>query len=307
MLEVFLEQMYFMLPILVTIFILSIGAFAVWLPNFLAKRSRKNPLTQNLLRMPGASVLKEFNEAYDKFQDYLIGLLTLPLAAGSMIFYNLGSTNKQHIMMMLAFGIITIAFVPFGIIQIVRLKLKRDRLRLGFECEVAVGQELNQLMRDGYYVFHDFPAEKFNIDHIVIGKGGVFAVETKGRSKRKNKKSNWENARVKFDGEKLIFPTWTEIKPIEQANNNAKWLENWIKKNTGEDIKVISVLTLPGWYVEENNDKSLRPRVINPSRIVAGLKEYQSVKISSNEIIEKIAHKIEEKCRDIEPKAYKNV
>ncbi len=307
MLEMFLEQMYFLLPFFTTILILFIVGFLLWIPNFINKRKRKNPLTQNLLRMPGASILKELNDSFDKYTDYLFELLIILSMATSTIFYNINSTNKYHWGVMIAIGAFAVILVPFYTFKMFRLKLRRDKLKLGFECEVAVGQELNQLMLDGYRVFHDFPAEKFNIDHIVIGKGGVFAVETKGRSKPINKKSNWENARVKFDGEKLIFPTWTEIKPIEQANNNAKWLENWIKKNTGEEIKVMPVLALPGWFVEENKDKTLRPRVVNPTQIVAKLKEYQSVKISSNEIIEKIAHKIEEKCRDIEPKAYKNV
>lgn len=306
MFDIFLEQIYFLLPLFTTFFILLIVAFFLWIPNFINRKRRKNPLTQNLLRMPGASVLKELDDSFDKYGNYLFELITILLMATSIIFYNFGTTNKIHLQMMFIVGIVAIVLVPFYIVRMIRLKLRRDKLKLGFECEVAVGQELNQLMLDGYRVFHDFPAEKFNIDHIVIGKGGVFAVETKGRSKRIDKKSNWENARVKFDGEKLIFPTWTEIKPIEQANNNAKWLENWIKKNTGEEVKVMSVLALPGWFVEENKDKNLRPRVINPTRIVTGLKEYQSVKIS-NEIIEKIARKIEEKCRDIEPKAYKNV
>ncbi|MBU1055794.1 MAG: NERD domain-containing protein [Proteobacteria bacterium] len=39
------------------------------------------------------------------------------------------------------------------------------------------------LFKVGYKVYHDFPAEKFNIDHIIIGPAGVYAVETKARQK----------------------------------------------------------------------------------------------------------------------------
>ena len=38
------------------------------------------------------------------------------------------------------------------------------------DAEVAIGQELDQLMRDGAAVFHDMPAERFNIDHVVIAR-----------------------------------------------------------------------------------------------------------------------------------------
>ena len=66
----------------------------------------------------------------------------------------------------------------------------RRRIRLGFEGERHVGEALNQLMLVGYRVFHDFlitdkPRSIRNIDHIVIGPNGVFAVETKTRRKVK--------------------------------------------------------------------------------------------------------------------------
>ncbi len=54
---------------------------------------------------------------------------------------------------------------------------------LGPDCEMAVGQELNNPMCAGYRVYNDVPAEGLNIDHVVVGRNGVFAVETKGRSK----------------------------------------------------------------------------------------------------------------------------
>lgn len=47
-------------------------------------------------------------------------------------------------------------------------------LRLGLEAEIAVGQELNQLILIGYHVYHDFSAENFNIDQVVVGPGGAF-------------------------------------------------------------------------------------------------------------------------------------
>jgi hypothetical protein len=42
-------------------------------------------------------------------------------------------------------------------------------LRLGFKGERAVGEELNQLLRQGFHVFHDLPFDSFNIDHVIVG------------------------------------------------------------------------------------------------------------------------------------------
>jgi hypothetical protein len=47
-----------------------------------------------------------------------------------------------------------------------------DNLRTGYDAELAVGQELDRLMRQGTIVFHDFPADGFNLDHgSCSGKG----------------------------------------------------------------------------------------------------------------------------------------
>jgi len=57
---------------------------------------------------------------------------------------------------------------------------KLDRLRAGFDAALAVGQELDRLMREGAWVYHDVLGDNFNIDHVVVSPRGIFAIETKG-------------------------------------------------------------------------------------------------------------------------------
>ena len=70
------------------------------------------------------------------------------------------------------------------------LVLKRrklfKRLREARNGERVVAEHLNQLIAEGYTVFHDVPCGfkkgkkmLFNIDHLLVGKKGIFAVETK--------------------------------------------------------------------------------------------------------------------------------
>ncbi len=56
------------------------------------------------------------------------------------------------------------------------------RLRSGTWAEVAVGETLEQLRRDGWIVMHDIerPGEA-NLDHIVSGPNGAYLIETKAR------------------------------------------------------------------------------------------------------------------------------
>jgi hypothetical protein len=56
------------------------------------------------------------------------------------------------------------------------------RLRSGTRAEVAVGETLEQLRRDGWIVMHDIERPgAANFDHIASGPNGVFLIETKDR------------------------------------------------------------------------------------------------------------------------------
>lgn len=54
-----------------------------------------------------------------------------------------------------------------------------DRHDRGAAGEEQVGALLQQLTRDGWSVIHDASFDHGNVDHIAIGPGGVFSVETK--------------------------------------------------------------------------------------------------------------------------------
>jgi hypothetical protein len=141
------------------------------------------------------------------------------------------------------------AYVVWQIRKLLRASNELDKLRLGFDAEVAVGQELDQLMRDGAAVFHDMPAERFNIDHVVIARQGVFAVETKGYSKP-NREGGSEDATVVYDGKTLALPERSGSWAIEQALRQAKWLAGWLTGATGEPIHVTPAVAMPGWFVD---------------------------------------------------------
>lgn len=58
-----------------------------------------------------------------------------------------------------------------------------DSWGAGARAERLVGEELERLHEAGFHVFHDLHSggsEEGNIDHLLIGREGVFVVETKG-------------------------------------------------------------------------------------------------------------------------------
>ncbi|GGQ70140.1 hypothetical protein GCM10010250_47890 [Streptomyces althioticus] len=72
------------------------------------------------------------------------------------------------------------------IARVLRRPTEWDSWRKGLEGERRVGAELNRLGRHGWRVLHSILplANKVDIDHLLIGPGGVFSINTKHHHKR---------------------------------------------------------------------------------------------------------------------------
>ncbi|AKN75198.1 NERD nuclease [Streptomyces sp. PBH53] len=69
--------------------------------------------------------------------------------------------------------------------RLLRRPSEWDSWRAGLAGERRVGAELNRLRRYGWRVLHSVPlADKVDIDHLLIGPGGVFSINTKHHHKR---------------------------------------------------------------------------------------------------------------------------
>jgi hypothetical protein len=141
---------------------------------------------------------------------------------------------------------LAVAFV--GIIELLNSKGKVTKkpakhAERGAKAEEMVGEQLGELP-ERYCVFNDVSCGNFNIDHIVVGPKGVFAVETKGRAKP-DRKGGTKEAKVVCDGQTLRFPDWSESHPLKQARSQASWLAKWLDSAVGEPVPVQPVLALP--------------------------------------------------------------
>jgi len=213
--------------------------------------------------------------------------------------YLAGSKSTSFVLVI--YITVSSALVFYCFVKLWFLFKKRNDLRLGLDCELAVAQELNQLMLEGYRVYHDFPADEFNIDHIVVGPKGVFAVETKGRAKP-DKKGGSEEATVVYDGESLRFPNWSEKEPFEQAKRQATWLSKWLSSSVGEPVSASPVLVLPGWFIERKKPTDFLIFNGKTPGMMINRKNDNSL---SETLINRIVHQLEQRCRNVEPVGFK--
>jgi hypothetical protein len=264
----------------------------------------RSPLTRRLLRSPGESLRARIEEVQWDIASLLgVGMLPMPVVLGVYFatWVAAGQAPSATLASFLAAaGLLGQLWVGWGLWRsLARLR----RLTLGHEAELAVGQELSHLGGAGYRIFHDFPADSgvFNIDHIVVGPGGVFLIETQGRATPGKAAADtpWE---VKYDGKVLQFPGWLETKPLAQAQRNAEWLEKWLSSAVGEPTPVQPVVALPGWFVRRSNSHHI------PVLAVGEIQGYFASRPKqpemTAELVRRIVHQLDQKCRDVAPRAY---
>lgn len=286
--------------IFVPIILAVISAIYIFRRN---RRGSRSPLTGNLLRGPGESLRLEIERLSEKLDDALFRLYTTfvpPVLVLLLLSYLQG--NKVPIWQLISTYLFFLILVVWATQTLYRLIKQRANLYLGLDAELAVGQELNHLMLQGCRVYHDFPAENFNIDHVVVGPGGVYAVETKGRAKP-DKGRGTVDATVVYDGHILHFPDWHEKDPLDQASRQAEWLQKWLTSATAEQVSVRPVLALPGWFIERTKPGNVL--IFNGKNPQFLAKSQNSNGKLAPDMIQRIAHQLEQRCRDVEPVAYK--
>jgi Nuclease-related domain len=172
---------------------------------------------------------------------------------------------------------LTVIFALFALYRWFKFKPRMLELKLGVRGEREIGRMLEHLRVLGYVPFHDIPCKGFNIDHALIGPGGIFAIETKTRSKHRG------SSEVEYDGKRvLVDGIAPDRDPVAQVEGNANHLQQLMKDMTGRDIDVRPVVLFPGWYVTRQ-PRGCRTWVLNFSAFTKFV-ENESVHLSPEDI-----------------------
>ena len=285
--------------------VLAVGPAFVFLLWFMRKRRfKRSPICRDSLRGPGESLRSKIAKIDDQLNELIYPLVSIPVVATAVILwptYVKGTMPTLVNFLLLIFLYVILVPIPFT--KLTRRIKERANYQLGLDAELAVGRELNLIMREGFYVFHDFPEEHNNIDHVVVGPSGVFAVETKGRPKP-DKGRGGADAKVIYTGEALSFPdNAKETGYIHQARKQAATLSKWLSSAVGGPVKARPVLALPGWFVERKKFDDL-VLLYGKSENYARALSIKSQEVLSETMIKRIVHQLDAKCRDVAAIAY---
>ena len=206
------------------------------------KKKYRSPVEGPLRRLPGQSIREEWNRLFDdKVMGYFFAVLgTWLLAIWQWIYWWTGSKPSPAFATVLA-SIVTI----YCAYRIWRLYPEFRNLNLGEKGERRVSEVLRTLRHKDYVTFDDLLLEGVNVDHVVVGPGGVFAVETKTYSVFGN-----GIAGIAPNGELHLSGKPALKDPLKQARASAAIVSTELKRWTRCDIWVNPVVVLPGWRID---------------------------------------------------------
>lgn len=225
-------------------------------------KADRSPLKANPLPNAGDSIQKYIHKITDDNKLFPLEIaFTFSCIAGFQWYYFLTGSPPNPI----PWTIIAFLAIGYAFFSILRANRKLKNLRLGRDGEKAVGQYLELLREKGAKVFHDCPADHFNIDHVVIHSTGIYVIETKTFTfPRKSKPV------IQFDGINILV---NGMKPerdaITQVISTTVWLSELLREMTGKQFPIRPVVLFPGWFIKQTKNPEVKQKVwvLNPKAL----------------------------------------
>lgn len=262
---------------------------------------RRAPISDPLLALPGETLQKNLNFENNKLIavfsfSALIPSIILIFLMGQWINPALIQFHWEDILWMLIGG----GSIAASIYATKKIMARRKAFTAGLIGEIATAQFFTPLVREGWYIFHDLSFPRGNIDHVLVGPTGIFAIETKYRSKYADIKGE-QGALAEYDGNSILFSGRREENlPLQQARAVSGELSKYLRGKLGYAVPVRPVVSLPGWKIESYiPDEESEVLVVNPKNFYR-LKNMQTI-INASEalrvttILEKMAQKQQKK------------
>lgn len=231
----------------------------------------RSPIKQKPLRFPGESNAEILSDQLESLIPWIFAPTVFILMAGLEWWRCFSPRDPVPIPM----TVLAVVAVVLSVIKVRKTIKEAKSYKLGRAGEVAVGQLLEGLRRPSAYVLHDLIFDRFNIDHVIICRKGVFVIETKTWSKPDKGK-----AVIAFNGHSLK-KNGQDVgsAALDQAERNAVDLANLIKERTGERPRAQPIVVFPGWYIEspDNGYKSGHTWVLNDTALPEYIKTLPTI------------------------------
>lgn len=238
-------------------------------------KDKKSPLKAQPLRDPGESGMERlYDEVYGKIVTW-VGISIVMLVMAALEWWRWWRKAPPEPLVATA---VAVAFCGFAAWKLWRTWPSLKNIGLGRAGEKYVGQWLEKELRPrGYQIVNDIPGDGHNIDHVLVGPTGIYAIETKTVRKPARGRANV----VSDDEIVTVHGLEPDRNPIVQAKAAAGELARIVRETTGREMFVRPVVLYPGWYVQQPP----KPKVwvLNEIRLLGFLK-HEEVVLTADEV-----------------------
>jgi hypothetical protein len=174
----------------------------------------------------------------------------------------------------------------FLVYQIVQTVIAKRKLLFYRDASMATGHALQKLTANQNRVFHDVPTAAGTIDNVIVGLQGVYTVSVIARRAGRNDRATLKGDRLSF-GEKHAIS-------VKRSATQSEQLAKEIRKVTGNDIRVRSVIAIPGWEIESQQSSEFL--VVNERNLsmLTGWKDQKDYLM--NEDVEAVQEMLTKRC-----------
>jgi hypothetical protein len=193
-------------------------------------------LPDKLLRRAGQSLREEYDKLFD---ERFVAFVVVIVAFWLVCIVAWIQKFAGHVPGPAFWTLLSLSVTAYGGFQIFRLRPQLRRLRFGEGGQRRVAEALERIRDKGYSVFHDLPANGSNVDHVVVGPTGVYAIETRTRK-------GADLIRYQNDSELLIGAKINDSPALRHARGSAYAVQEQLKEHLHAAYWVKPVLVFVG-------------------------------------------------------------
>ena len=127
--------------------------------------------------------------------------------------------------------------------RLIGIVIEKRRFAFIRDANMATGHSLQKLTGNQNRVFHDVPCGAGIIDNVVVGRHGIYTISVIARKPGKDKA-------VSLRGDKLTFAPGDVSMSVARCGATSGQLGKEIGKVLKHQVRVRSVVVVPGWEVE---------------------------------------------------------
>jgi hypothetical protein len=225
------------------------------------------PAEPKPIRQAGESLREQMDGIFtDGVTVWYIQILTLIVAscmAWYLVFFPNRAKGTAIIYTIMAIGLCVVNTRKFF-----KARKHYGNLKKGLLGERLVEEQLNDIRKAGFDVFHDFiltdDRGTENIDHIIVGPSGVFTLETKNWTS----KAVPQDDLITYDGENLKIGTYVQdIKVLKQPRRQAAKLQALLQPEMKNSLWVVPILCFRNRTIRLTRFKPNGLQVVNENDI----------------------------------------